>query len=110
MAEIQSLSIEQYKSWKSRNFTEEMITSELKENGLDSLQITELIQHYKKKCCEERQTTGFIITGIGAFLGFISCVLTMLDLFPQFRGFMLYGLTGIGVTIAFVGLYMIFEE
>jgi hypothetical protein len=110
MAEVTTLPVEQFKAWKSRSMTEEMISRELQEKGYDSLQITELIQHYKKKCCEDRQSTGFIVTGIGAFLGFISCVMTMLDLIPEFRGFMLYGLTGIGVTIAFIGLYLIFEE
>ncbi len=47
--------------------------------------------------------------GIGAFIVFLSCVLTMLDIVPELRGIALYGLTSIGVGLAFLGAYYVFE-
>jgi hypothetical protein len=34
----------------------------------------------------------------------------MLDLLPEIRSFTLYGLTSIGVFIAFIGAYFVFEK
>lgn len=98
-----------YSKWKEGAHTENSIINELRQYGFDSLQIIETLQQFKKKQLDERQTLGFIITSIGAFLGFVSCVMTMLDIFPDLRGFMLYGLTSLALVFIFIGLYYIFE-
>jgi hypothetical protein len=98
-----------YYNWKAKNLSEELIIDELRQNGMDSLQIVEILNFYKKRRNDEKQNMGFILTGIGAFIGFLSCVFTMLDLIPELRGFMLYGLTSIALVFIFVGLYYIFE-
>lgn len=98
-----------YSMWKQGIHTDHTLTEELKQHGLDSLQIIETLNFFKKKRLDERQTIGFVLAGIGSFLGFLSCVFTMLDVFPEFRGFVLYGLTSLGIVVATLGLYFIFE-
>lgn len=56
-----------------------------------------------------RQTKGFICLAAGAFLGFISCVITLINPIPELYNLVLYGLTSIAVIIIFIGLYLVFE-
>jgi hypothetical protein len=58
----------------------------------------------------KRQTNGFICMGVGAFLGFISCMLTVINPVPALYYYILYGLTSISITIIFIGLYLVFEK
>lgn len=58
----------------------------------------------------KKQKFGFMLVTIGAFIGFISCVLTMVDAIPAMRGFFMYGLTTAAVGVAFYGLYNVFER
>ena len=92
VSEINFLQTELFKKWTSGNFSEEKITEELLLKGFDTQQISDLLIQFKKERNDERQKIGFIITALGAFFGFLSCVFTMLDLIPEWRGFMLYGL------------------
>ena len=46
---------------------------------------------------------------VGGLIGLLSCILTMIDLSPEVRGFTLYGHTGIGVLVAFIGAFLVFE-
>ncbi len=57
----------------------------------------------------KQQNLGFILAGIGAFLGFISCVLTLWNPIPSIYDLVLYGLTSIAILVIFAGLYLIFE-
>lgn len=109
MSELNISYADFYQKWKANNMTEDVIVQELRQHGLDSLQIVEMITFYKKKRNDEKQTIGFIILAVGAFIGFLSCVFTMLDLAPELRGFMLYGLTSIALVLIFAGLYFVFE-
>jgi hypothetical protein len=110
MAELSIEYAAYYEQWKATNGSEEIIVEELRQHGMDSLQIIEILNFFKKKKNDERQTTGFTLTGIGAFIGFISCLFTMLDLVPELRGLVLYGLTSLALIFIFIGLYFIFEE
>lgn len=109
VSEIDSYQSGLFKKWTSGNFSEETIKEELAQNGLQDQEISEIVKQFKKKQNDGRQTIGFIITSIGAFFGFLSCVFTMLDLIPEMRGFMLYGLTSIGIVLIFIGLFLVFE-
>ena len=57
----------------------------------------------------KQQNLGFILAGIGAVLGFISCVLTLWNPIPSIYDLVLYGLTSIAILVIFAGLYLIFE-
>jgi hypothetical protein len=87
----------------------ERIVSELAAEGHDDVSIDLLLREFKKLRNAKRQNIGFILMAIGAFLGLMSCLLTILNPFPELFGFTLYGLTSIAIIVAFVGLYYIFE-
>jgi thiol:disulfide interchange protein len=63
----------------------------------------------KRQLNAQKQFKGFIFMAVGAFIGFMSCVLTIAQVFPQWYSFILYGLTIIGITLAFIGLYFVLE-
>lgn len=98
-----------YPLWKDGVHSDDSLMEELKLKGLDSLQIVETLTSFKKKKHTEKQNIGFVVTAIGAFIGFLSCLFTMLDFAPEMRGFMLYGLTSIAILVVFIGLFLIFE-
>lgn len=58
---------------------------------------------------EGRRSNGFKVTAAGAVLGFISCVLALLNPFPELYHFILYGATSISILLVFAGLYLILE-
>lgn len=58
----------------------------------------------------ERTANGWKCMALGASIGFIGCVLTMLDIIPEARDLWMYGLTTIGVIIAFLGCYLVLEQ
>jgi hypothetical protein len=97
-------------NWLSKHTTYENAENELKQKGLSNNFIKRYLQEFQKQKQAKRQNTGFILMGIGAFLGFISCVLTMIDAFPGLRDFFMYGLTTAGICTALYGLYMVFEK
>jgi hypothetical protein len=63
-----------------------------------------------KKSFENRTSLGWKLMIVGSVIGFISCVITILDLAPDFRGLCLYGLTTLGVILAFTGCYLVMER
>ncbi len=75
------------------------------ENNEAGLQSEEI----KKQKIAKKQHMGFLFLAIGSFLGFLSCVLTMLDFAPGWNGFFLYGLTSAAILLVFYGLYLVFE-
>ncbi len=97
-------------SWKERNLSVEEIMEELKLKIEDETHIHEVINAYKKKLEGHRVQNGFILTGIGALICLISCISTMFLNIPEWRDFLLIGLTTIGVMVIMVGFYMIFEK
>ena len=103
---INSTTIQQ---WMSANLTPQAIEADLHSKGLDAHTISEHLTEFKRQRNLKRQFKGFIYMAIGAFIGFLSCVLTLSEAFPQWYSFILYGLTMIGITIAFIGLYFVLE-
>jgi hypothetical protein len=47
--------------------------------------------------------------GLGAFLGFISCVLSLTNPIPELYNVILFGLTSVAILIIVVGMYFLFE-
>jgi hypothetical protein len=58
---------------------------------------------------QKRQTVAFILLAIGALLGFISCMFTIINPVPALYYWVLYGVTTVSVLIIFIGLYYLFE-
>jgi hypothetical protein len=95
--------------WLAENHDTDTIREKLSVLGFNDEAITTHIKEYKKIRHAKRLVTGFICMGAGAFLGFVSCVLTIINPIPELYNWILYGLTSIAITIIFVGLYFVFE-
>ena len=104
-----SVNISTIQQWMANKLSPQAVEEELIANGLDAETIAEYLQAFKRLRNNQRQFTGFICLGIGAFLGFLSCVLTLINIMPQFYNVILYGLTSLAIIIILIGLYYIFE-
>lgn len=91
------------------NWETEKVSEQLFAQGHDEMSVDLLLREFKKLRNAKRQQIGFLLAGIGAFLGLLSCLLTIFNPFPDLFNVILYGLTSVAIIIAFVGLYYIFE-
>lgn len=85
------------------------IKKQLEQQGFSEDNIAIYVREYKKKRYAGRRFNGFICAGIGAFLGFISCLLSIVNPIPELFNIILFGLTSIAILVIFFGLYLLFE-
>lgn len=97
-------------NWLFKKTTEDDARAELLAKGMEEELIAAHLLELKKQRWAGRQTNGFILMGLGAFLGFISCVAAITGILPEWKDFILYGLTFIGVSLACWGMYLLFEK
>ena len=95
--------------WIALNLDIETIREELRSHGHDDETIETHVNEFRKAKYGKRQSIGFILMGLGAFLGFISCVLSITNPIPEWYYYILYGLTSIAIAIICVGMYFVFE-
>ena len=95
--------------WITEKHDSDTIREKLVGLGFEEDAIISHIKEYKKQRHAKRLVTGFICMGVGAFLGFVSCVLTIINPVPELYNWILYGLTSIAISTIFVGLYFVFE-
>ena len=95
--------------WVLNKFDTDMVRKELMDLGLDEENINIQLKEFKRLKYAKKQVAGFICLAVGAFLGFISCVLTVLNPVPALYNWILYGLTSIAILVIFMGLYYLFE-
>lgn len=95
--------------WVSENVDLPSIEQKLRSMGMNDESIAEHLTAYKKARYAKRSSNGFIFLAAGSVLGFISCLLSLTNPVPELYYWILYGLTGIAVTIIFIGLFLIFE-
>ncbi|HRH67435.1 MAG TPA: hypothetical protein PLU53_14115 [Bacteroidia bacterium] len=95
--------------WIADNFDAEKIQEELISLGCDSEVIEAHIKEFRKIKNAKRQSTGFTFLSTGALLGFISCVLSLVNPVPELYYWILYGFTSISVLCICIGLYYILE-
>ena len=93
----------------SLNLTADAVVEELRKKGINPAQISEYQNEIKRMRNERRRSTGFVCMAIGAFLGFLSCVLTITHAMPHMFDFIFYGLTTAAVCLVVLGLYYVFE-
>lgn len=89
--------------------TEQEIISELVSHGVTEEEAKDILTSWKKKKIATKQKNGLTLLVIGSIACFISCVLTIADVFPTLNNFFLYGLTSMGVVVVFGGLVLVFE-
>ena len=109
MSNAASINEETIQQWMVSKRTAEHIEAELLENGVDSETISTYLSAFKRLRNTKRQNTGFMYMGIGAVLGFISCVLTLANLIPGLFHVILYGLTSAAILFIMLGLYFVME-
>lgn len=90
-------------------YSNDKIMADLQEKGLLEEQIHDIVLAYKKHRQRIRSEKVLTLIVVGALLGFISYVLTLLDLFPAMRDLILVGLSTLAMSIAVLGCYYIFE-
>lgn len=95
--------------WATQKLEPETITSMLRERGVDADSITTHLKAYKQLRNAKKQFSGFVCMAFGAFLGFVSCVLSLVNPIPELYNLILFGLTSVGILIIVVGMYMVFE-
>lgn len=93
----------------SLKLTPTALEEELHKKGIDPAYIGEYQKEIKRIRYAKRRTTGFVCMAAGAFLGFLSCVLTITHALPHMFDFIFYGLTIAAVCIVVLGLYYVFE-
>jgi hypothetical protein len=77
---------------------------------MDGLNEEQQVHNENDKKFESRVANGWKLMALGSILGFIGCVLTILDIIPEWRDIWMYGLTSVGVSVAFFGCYLVFER
>lgn len=95
--------------WGSKNLDLDQVIQKLIELNTDEESIKVYVSEFTKRRNQKRQRQGFLLITIGALLGFFSCVITMLNPFPELIGVFLYGFTTVAAMIAFAGFYFLFE-
>jgi hypothetical protein len=97
------------RSWIEAKLSVEDVEAQLHESGFSKETITIYLRQYKKERYAGRRFKGFVCMGIGAFLGFVSCVLTLTNPIPELFNIILFGLTSIAILVICLGLYFVFE-
>ncbi len=97
------------REWITAKLEPEAVEDQLRNRGLDTEQIREYLKAFRKLRNARRQYQGFFWTALGAFLGFLSCVLTILNPIPELYSVILFGLTSIAILLICLGLYFVFE-
>lgn len=95
--------------WMQEGLDEKQVNARLVTLNIDSEGLTNIATEYNKYRQNIRSKKGLNCILIGAILGFLSCMLTLLNVMPELRDFFLVGLTTLGISVAVYGCYCIFE-
>ena len=95
--------------WVAAKMDPSAVEEKLKLMGLDTESITTQLKVYKRLCNAKKQFMGFVFMAVGAFLGFVSCVLSLINPIPELYNVILFGLTSVAIIVIFIGMYCVFE-
>lgn len=106
MADVK-LSIQDLASqWLQKGLNNKQVETELLLLGIEERNIPEMLREFTKMRNARNTTIGLYFIMAGALICLISCVLTLA--MGSASALVLYGLTGVGVIIVFIGLARIF--
>jgi len=97
------------KQWLVEKLDSKTVEEKLIALGLDEELTTHHLREFKKLRNAARQYRGFVFAALGAFLGFVSCLLTVFNPVPALYNYILFGLTSVAIILIFAGLYLLFE-
>ena len=95
--------------WIAARLDPQTIEADLISKGFDLESVKKHLKSFRHQRNAKKQVNGFICMAIGALLGFISCVLTIINPVPSLYEVILYGLTSVSICIIMLGLYFVFE-
>lgn len=95
--------------WIKEHIPLNEIEKELSDAGFNEDEIAVSIRAYKKIKNAGKHSIGITCVIIGAVMGFLSCMLAILNPVPALFHVFLYGITPVAILILFVGLYFLFE-
>ena len=95
--------------WITAKLEPEAIEQKLKEGGLDAASITTHLRAFRKLKNAKKLQAGFICMAAGALLGFVSCLLTIINPFPALYNVILFGLTSVAICFICLDMYFVFE-
>lgn len=97
------------RKWIEAKLDPAEVEASLQMDNMPEEEIAGYLRAFKKERYAIRRFNGFVCAGIGAFLGFISCMLSIINPIPELYNIILFGLTSIAILIIFLGLYFLFE-
>lgn len=95
--------------WLVTKMEPQAISESLLSQGHDEDFVNACLQAYKKAKNEKKQFAGFVVTGLGALLGFLGCVFSLVNPIPELYNLFLYGFTSLAILLIVGGMYMVFE-
>jgi hypothetical protein len=104
-----SVNTDLLRRWLAEKMQPDAVKAELIARGLDQEAVNAHLLVFNKLRNERKQFAGFICCGLGAVMGFVSCVISIFNPIPELYGVFLYGLTSVAILVIFAGLYLLFE-
>ena len=95
--------------WYAQGWKKQSVESFLLQQGMDATSVEEHWKAYCAFCSGKKQFKGFFFMALGAFLGFVSCVLSLTNPIPELYNVILFGLTSVAILIIVLGMYFLFE-
>lgn len=97
---------QQAPQWVKQGWDDPRVKEELLQRGIDERYIPDMMVQVRKLRNAHKTASGLYFVLAGAVCCLFSCILT-LAVPGSNTGFVLYGLTSIGILVAFLGLYKI---
>ena len=97
------------RSWIDARLEPTAVEEQLRHSQFPDEIIGAYLKAYKKERYAGRRFNGFFCAGLGALLGFISCLLTIINPIPELYNVILFGLTSVAIGLICLGLYFLFE-
>ena len=95
--------------WINNKLSVQTIEELLQSKGFDAETIALHLKEYNKQRYAIRRSKGFVYASIGAVIGFIGCILAILNPLPELYYLGLYGFTALAAILICIGLYFLFE-
>jgi hypothetical protein len=109
MSDTLTVDLNTIQQWIAAKLDPETVEQKLREDGLDAASITTHLKAFRKLKNARKLQAGFICMAVGAFLGFVSCLLTIINPVPALYNIVLYGLTSVAICVICLGMYFVFE-
>lgn len=103
MSYTTSVNADVFQQWIADRLDMQKVKEKLAAMGYDEETASLQLREFKKLKYGKRQFIGFVCLAAGAFIGFLSCLLTLINPIPGLYNWTLYGLTSVAVLVIFLG-------